>query len=182
MCGGGRPERAPASGCIAGERKEGDHLLRIKENEGGKCSLRHCVSSVARFYHISTGLSRRLRTSCRRSCSSRRWATSGEWFLCKEMPWFMRKGFPVGMSNEYWGVGGCVYRSAASLRNNNLQYSTVAAAAAADISWLDDEADQWCCRGLLCARARAHVPRFVVVGVNRLGRLWPYRGVTVLCA
>lgn len=54
----------------------------------------------------------------------------------------MRKGFPVGMSNEYWGVGGCAYRSAASLRNNNLQYSTVAAAAAADISWLDDEADQ----------------------------------------
>lgn len=72
MCGGGRPERAQALGCIVGERKKGDHLLRIKENEGGKCSLRHCVSSVARFYHISTGLSRRLRTSCRRSCSSRR--------------------------------------------------------------------------------------------------------------
>lgn len=71
MCGGGRPERAQAPGCIVGERKKGD-LLRIKENGGGKCSLRHCVSSVARFYHISTGLSRRLRTSYRRSYSSRR--------------------------------------------------------------------------------------------------------------
>lgn len=73
MCGRGRPERAQALGCIVGERLvKGDQLLRIKENEEGKCSLRHCVSSVARFYHISTGLSRRLRTSYRRSCSSRR--------------------------------------------------------------------------------------------------------------
>lgn len=71
MCGAGRPERAQASGCITAKRKQGD-LLRIKENGGGKCSLRHCVSSVARFYHISTGLSRRLRTSYRRSCSNRR--------------------------------------------------------------------------------------------------------------
>lgn len=71
MCGGGRPKRAQALGSIVGERKKGD-LLSIKENGGGKCSLRHCVSSVARFYHISTELSRRLRTSYRRSCSSRR--------------------------------------------------------------------------------------------------------------
>lgn len=74
MCAGGvRGERMQPLGCIVvGERQKGGHLLRIRDNSGGKCSLRHCVSSVARFYHISTGLSRRLRTSCRRSCSSRR--------------------------------------------------------------------------------------------------------------
>lgn len=102
--------------------KEKGDLLRIKENGGGKCSLRHCVSSVARFYHISTGLSRRLRTSYRRSCSSRRWATSGEWFLCKEMPW---RTSPLVCQTSIGGGGYCVYRSAASLRNNSLQYSLV---------------------------------------------------------
>jgi len=61
------------------------------------------------------------------------------------------------------GGGGGVLRLSigASLRNNSLQWSTVAAAAAAaaaDISWPDNGADQGCCcRGLAeCACAHAH--------------------------
>lgn len=69
--------------CASGARRAGGVSLErnreyTQDNGEEKCSLRHCVSSVARFYHILMGLSRRRRTSCRRSCWSRRSAVSGE--------------------------------------------------------------------------------------------------------
>lgn len=100
---------ARSAGGVSSEGKR--EYTQDNGEEEGKCSLRHCVSSVARFYLILMGLSRRRRIFCRRSSWNRRSAPSGEFVTHHK--WLI-SAFPEGNISA-WEARmdrNCVYGAA----------------------------------------------------------------------